>query len=159
VAPVGLRGRERFAAVLLTFVFTGCGAHSNDESSAAPCLEKLGLYTSEGISADLHILGRDMHGVPPPVSLKRISDLSFRSPGAGANSAQIFVHDSAGAARGFARTWGRGLTRVYLESVVVFWTKPPSVENRRVLSAGSAVVFFSSRPTAGQRARVADCLA
>jgi hypothetical protein len=146
-------------AALLAFACVGCGAQSKDASSAAPCLGKLGIYTSEGLSADLHILGRDMHGVPPPVSLKRISDLSFRSPGAGANSAQIFFHDSAGAARGFARTWGRGLTRVYLESVVVFWPQAPSVANRRVLSADRAVVFFSSRPTPRQRARVAGCLA
>jgi len=45
-----------------------------------------------------------------------------------------------------------------LESVIVFWTNPPSVKNRRVLTAVSAVVFFSSRPTARQRAAVTDCL-
>src|SRR5205823_6740083 len=122
------------------------------------CLAKLGIYTNEGISIDLHILGRDMHGIAPPASVRRITDVSFRSPGAGANSAQIFFHDSATAAHDFARTWGRGRTRVNLESVVLIWTNPPSVTNRRVLTAGSAVVFFSSHPTPRQRATVADCL-
>jgi len=155
------RGRKRFTTpvlLALALALVGCGGHKDVEKSATPCLSKLGIYTDDAISADLHILGRDMRSIPPPASLRRVTDLSFRSPGAGANSAQVFFHDSAAAARAFARTWGRGRTRVRLESVIVFWTNPPSVKNRRVLTAVSAVVFFSSRPTARQRAAVTDCL-
>ena len=153
-----VKWRRVTATLLIAAAVAGCGAHESLEESAAPCLSKLGVYTNEGISGDVHILGRDMRSIPPPANLRRVTDLSFGSPGAGANSAQMFFHDSADAARAFARTWGRGRTRVNLESVIVFWTNPPSAKNRRVLTEQSAVVFFSSRPSARQHAEITDCL-
>jgi hypothetical protein len=137
-------------AVALALGTTACGGEDDapNGSSAAACLRELGLYTTQTIDPPVRVLGVAVFGYTDvPTGLSGISDVSFRSPGGGANAATIFFSESDAGARTFRQTLVRSMRSPLLPP------RRPEIDR-----LGTTNILWSSTPTKNQRVRLRECV-
>jgi hypothetical protein len=121
--------------LLLALLVAGCGGSTgSDRMAANRCLAKLGLFVDHGLPSRLLIPGQVPGAYYQASGLDQVTEVSYPTTNAGANSVKAYYFDSEHSAQGAQSDlegpntsyWGKIHPTTRARDVVLVWSSAPT---------------------------------